>query len=438
MIKKISSRALRPGMYIHGLGRRLGEHPFLLNRFLVRHDSEIRDIVASGITEVYIDTACGADVEPDRATDAARAGAWEREASEAGSESASRDSGGASTGRELEDGLEALGAAMSSPPRLSLEEEFQTAQRVYAETNRIVHEILHDVRLGRQVSVKRTEEVVETLAESILRNPGPLLALSRIKKKDEYTYMHSVSVGTLMMVFCHAAKLGNATVREAGLGGVLHDVGKMTVPNEVLNKEGALTDREFTVIRHHVIAGLALLESTPGITPVAIDIVAEHHERFDGTGYPRNLGGVQISEMGQMAAIVDVYDAITSDRVYHRGVPAAEGVKKIFEWRDSLFNPELVQLLIRSLGIYPTGTVVMLESGRLAVVIEQSDGNLLQPRVRVVHDARKGKFVKPYDLDLARGAARGGPDRIVRYEHPEKWAIDPLAYLMHGPAITSV
>jgi putative nucleotidyltransferase with HDIG domain len=297
-----------------------------------------------------------------------------------------------------------------------------------------VRDILIDVRLGKQVAMERTHVVVTKMAESILRNPGPLLALCRIKQKDEYTFLHSVSVSALLMVFARAAGLDQAHIRDAGVGGLLHDIGKMKIPAEMLNKAGPLSEREVITMREHVAAGVEILQATPGVTRIALQIAAEHHERYDGQGYPMHLKGVGISRIGQMAAIVDVYDAITSDRVYHRGLTPADALKRLFEGAGSHFDPQLVQLLIRTLGIYPTGSLVMLESGRLAIVVEQSGGNLLQPRVRVVYDTRKASFVPPFDVDLARTAGHGGEDRILRHESPQKWSVDPLAYLLEDVA----
>ncbi|MBI4292765.1 MAG: HD-GYP domain-containing protein [Betaproteobacteria bacterium] len=400
-IKKISVRELRPGMYVHDLDCGWMVHPFLRSRFLVSGEKQIQRIIQSGIRELYIDSARGLDAAD------------------------------APTRTEVESALECdvveAGRSAATPPRASVDEEIKRARSVLAEANRAIHTLLQDARLGRRVSVEQTEPVVEKIAESVLRNRGALLSLCAIKTKDEYTYLHSVSVCALMMVLCRAVEMDEKSVREAGLGGLLHDVGKMTTPDAILNKPGRLTDEEFALMREHVVAGREILESTPGITPVALTVAAEHHERFDGSGYPHGLKAQAISPMGQLSAIVDVYDAITSDRVYHKGIPAPAALRKLLEWSRMHFNPDSVHIFIKAVGIYPTGSLVLLESGRLAVVVDQSEGSLLEPRVRVVYDTHKASFVQTYDIDLSRGA--GGAERILGYEPPGKWSIDPLSYL---------
>jgi putative nucleotidyltransferase with HDIG domain len=400
-IKKIAVSELRPGMYVHHLDCGWWEHPFMRGRFPVRDETVVAEIIDSGVREVFIDVEHGDDVATEAPTEQLSTAAPEPE----------------------------VEPAPAFAPRTTVAEEFREARRVHAKANLVIRGMLRDVRLGKQVSIEQVEGVVEGIASSILRNPGPLLTLCRIKKKDEYTFMHSVSVGTLMIAFCRALKFDEAKIREAGVGGLLHDVGKMTIPDDVLNKPGKLTDSEFAVMRNHVVAGREILQGTPGISATALSIAAEHHERYDGTGYPQQLMGEEITPVGQMAAIVDVYDALTSHRVYRKGLPPADVLKRMLQWSRTHFNPDLVQLLIRSIGIYAVGTLVMLESGRLAVVIEQGEGNLLQPKVRVVYDTRRASFVPPYDVDLGRSTGHGGGDRIVGQERPEKWSFDPLTML---------
>jgi putative nucleotidyltransferase with HDIG domain len=322
----------------------------------------------------------------------------------------------------------------SVPDPVRIASEFQEAKRVHMQSCRVVKDMLNDVRLGKQVSMERTHDVVTAIADSILRDPGPLLALCRLKQKDEYTFQHCVSVSALLMVFARAAGYDEAAIREAGVGGLLHDIGKTRIPLDILNKPGALTPVEKQAMHTHVEVGTAILRQTPGVNPVALEIAAQHHERHDGSGYPKGLKAEEISRMGRMAAIVDVYDALTSDRIYHRALTPAEALKFLLERSGTHVDPELVQLLIKTLGIYPTGSLVMLESGRLGIVVEQKSGNLLYPRVRVVYDTRKASFVPPFDVDLARAVGHGGADRIIRHESPLKWSIDPMAYLLEKVA----
>lgn len=415
MIKKIGVAELRLGMFVHDLDCGWMSHPFLRNRFRIDGQPQIHRIVDAGIRDLYIDTSRGFDAAnaPTLAEVDAQA---ERDLSAAVESAQAAKLADAARNRP-------------APQRASLREEFRVARQVHAEANRAVRNILQEARLGRQVSVEQAEPVVERIADSILRNPGPILALCRIKTKDEYTFMHSVGVSALMIAFCRAAGLEEETVREAGLGGLLHDIGKMSTPDAILNKPGKLSDDEFAVMKNHVVEGRRILEATPGLTPTTLNVAAQHHERFDGSGYPLRLKGDDISPIGQMSAIVDVYDAITSDRVYHKGMQAPAALKKILEWTRAHFNPDMVRMFIGTIGIYPTGTLVMLESGRLAVVLDHEVRTPHLPRVRVVYDTVRISRLAPYDVDLAGASKLGGSDRILRHEPPEKWSIDPLSYL---------
>ncbi len=218
-------------------------------------------------------------------------------------------------------------------------------------------------------------------------------------------------------------------IRLAGIGGLLHDAGKMKVPDEILNKPGKYTDEEFAIMKRHPEEGEKILLSIPGIHSVSIDIALHHHERFDGSGYPHRQAGEELSEFARMAAIVDVYDAITSTRCYHRGMPAAEGLRKLWEWSKFHFDPKLVQDFIRTVGIYPVGSLVKLESGRLAVVLEQNENSLLTPCVKAIFSTRSNTYTPPLLIDLARPMGHGGGDRIIGYEDPAKWKIDMAPYL---------
>jgi HD-GYP domain-containing protein (c-di-GMP phosphodiesterase class II) len=413
MLKKVDSSQLRVGMYLHDLECGWMEHPFVRGRFLLSSEDEIRKIHAAGIRIAVIDASRGLD-----ACDApAEAGA----------------AGVAGVPAETESGLaelaELAAAAAPAPVRTSMAEELQRAIKIRRQAAGLVREVMQDARLGKAVQLDRVEPVVESITASILRNPGALLGLLRIKSKDDYTFLHSVSVCTLLVAFCRSRGLDEETTYQAGLGGLLHDTGKALVPDHILNKPGRLTDEEFAVIKRHPRDGYEILMKTPAIGPIPLDITLHHHERRDGSGYPDRLAGDAIGELAQMAAIVDVYDAITADRVYHKGIPAAEALRKILEWSKCHFNPGFAQEFVRCVGIYPVGTLVLLESGRLGVVVEPHETSLLTPKVNVFYNTRSETYIRPETLDLARGLGFGGGDRIVSPELPGKWQVDPLQFM---------
>ncbi|MGZ5000455.1 MAG: HD-GYP domain-containing protein [Methylomonas sp.] len=402
MIKKVKVSDLRPKMYIHDLNCAWMDHPFLRNRFLLESDRDIEKLISHGIRDVYIDTGRGLDV-----ADAPTA---------------------AEVHQDLENQLQDIGQSFKrlAPKRVTLQEELSQAKTVYREANAIVRATLQDCRLGKQVEVERLEPLVSAITESIFRNPDALASLIRIKRADKYTFQHSVAVGTLLISFCRSLEADRSLVEKAGMGGLLHDIGKMKIPLDILNKPGKLSESEFEVMKKHVHYGDLMLKDAKVVSPVASCIAAEHHERYDGSGYPLGTKGDQISQYGQMASIVDVYDALTSNRIYHVGSEPTEVLKKLLEWSDHHFNLNLVHRFIRTIGIYPVGTLVKLESGYLAVVIEQHHEDLLHPLVRAVFNIRTRCYIRPRDFDLSRP---GSSDRIVSFEIPALWRIDPGCHL---------
>jgi HD-GYP domain-containing protein (c-di-GMP phosphodiesterase class II) len=403
MLKKVDSSQLRIGMFIHELDCGWMEHPFVRNRFLLSKDEEIRKILAAGIRGVVIDCGKGLDVDE------------------------------APTLVEARDRTEAeLTAVVRERPvvaRATLGEEMGRAAGIRQQASGLVRSVMQDARLGKAVELDQITPVVEDITDSILRNAGALISLSRIKNKDDYTFLHSVSVCTLLVAFCRSRGMDKETIYQAGVGGLLHDTGKALVPDSILNKPGRLTDDEFAIVKRHPRDGYDLLRTMPGIGPIPLDITLHHHERRDGSGYPDRQDEHGISELAQMAAIVDVYDAITADRCYHKGMSAAEALRKIFEWSKFHFNPALAQEFIRCVGIYPVGTLVRLESGRLGVVTEPHETSLLTPKVNVFFDATRGTRIPTQTIDLSRPVGAGGADRIVGLEAPERWQLDPMQHL---------
>ena len=405
MLKKIPVARLRPGMFIHELCGDWMSHPFWRAQFILKGEGDLRRIVEAGIQHVYIDTARGLDDVEAVAAEEVQA-AVEQEI------------------------VNALSAPQEPIVRVSVREELARAKRIHEQAHKVIRSMMSDVRLGNAVSLDDAEPVVEAITGSVLRNGGALMGLIGIKNKDDYTFLHSVSVCTLMIAFGRSLGLDGDELRQGGIGGLLHDIGKMKVPDEVLNKPGRLTDAEFDLIKKHPGDGHAVLLETPGIGPIPLDITRHHHERLDGRGYPDGLAGDAISTMARMAAIVDVYDAITADRCYHKGMPAAEALRKMWEWSTDHFDQKLLQAFMRCVGIYPVGSLVRLESGRLGVVVEQNEGSLLTPKLRVFFSTRANGYIKPELLDLGRKLGNGGGGRIVSAEAPDKWGVDPQRFLL--------
>jgi len=243
--------------------------------------------------------------------------------------------------------------------------------------------------------------------------------LLRVKEGDDYTFMHSLSVSTMLITFAKTVGIKGDLLNQYGMAGLMHDIGKMKIPLNILNKPGKLSDDEYALIQSHVVEGLDILSKDRSISDIVLKVTAEHHERLDGSGYPNGLTGDQISLAGQMAAIVDVFDAMSSDRIYLSGVPPVVAISKIFKFRDNHFKEDLVNKFINFMGIYPVGTLVKLESNRTAVVIES---NHLRPIIRIVYenDSRKKLMSRPIDLSQGTGLN----DRIIGYEDPARIGLD--------------
>lgn len=399
MIKQIRTDQLKPGMFIHDLNCGWLDHSFMSSTFKVRDQATVDKILELGIRELYIDTVKGADVREARPQTEVNA--------------------------DLERRLQEVAQKpVEKPVVADLKNEAVRARRLHAEANKVVRQVLDDIRFGQKIQIDRVEPLIDSMMESVFRNQNALLPLARLKKLDDYTFEHSVGVSALLIVFGRVMKLPKETIKELALGGLLHDIGKIQIPDSIIDKPGKLTDDEYLLIQSHVSAGTKLLENAPGISDVVRKVVGEHHERIDGSGYPNRLVGKQISLYGQMAAIVDVYDAITSEKVYNHGMPATQALKKLLEWSKHHFDPQLVQAFIRAVGIYPTGSLVRLESNRMGVVIEQNDGKLLEPVVRVFYHAGQQHYVPPEIVDLAKMQ-----DRVASIESYEKWKIDPYQWL---------
>lgn len=403
MLKKIRLDQLKVGMYVHDFNCSWMDHPFLSSRMVISTEERIARIADAGVRELYIDTDKGLDVD-DAPTMEETMAVIEQELL----------------------GIAGQGAGPVS--RIPVAEELARAAQIKDRAHHLVREAMRDVRLGRAVELEQVEPVVQDITASILRNPGALTGLLRIKNKDDYTFLHSVTVCALMVAFCRAHGMDADTIRQAGLGGLLHDIGKALVPDAILNKPGRLNEEEFEIIRRHPRDGHDILMKSGSFGTIPLDITLHHHERVDGSGYPAKLPGERISTLAQMAALVDVYDAITSDRCYHKAIPPAEALRRLYDWSKTEFDPQIVHAFIRCIGIYPIGSLVLLQSGRLAVVIEEHESNLLAPKVKAFFSTKSNTYIPPQEVDLSRPLGHGGGDRILSHESPEKWRVDPMQF----------
>lgn len=271
--------------------------------------------------------------------------------------------------------------------------------------------------MGKAIDAEAAAPLVEEISNSVLRNPGALISLARLKTADDYTYMHSVAVCALMIALARKLGLDEIQTRAAGMAGLLHDLGKAMIPATILNKPGKLTDEEFAIVKTHPSEGHALLLNSPGVNAITKDVCLYHHEKMDGTGYPEALSGEAISLFARMGAVCDVYDAVTSNRPYKAGWDPAESIRRMAEWKGH-FDPAVFQAFVKSLGIYPVGSLIRLESGKLGVVIEQGEKSLLTPKIKVFFSTRSQAYIRPEIIDLTRSA-----EKIAGREEAKKWGI---------------
>jgi len=404
MIKKIKVEQLKPGIFVHDFNCGWLHHPFLRNRVKITTDEEIEKILHHQIREVYIDTDKGLDVDD------------------------------APTKPEVDQEIQTEITKIDEPEmpdraRVALREEIVTAKKLLDEVKKNTQLLMDDVKLGKQLDMRQAETIVEKITESVLNNSAALTSLARIKNKDEYTYLHCIAVSALCISFGEHLRLDDKKIKALGIGGLLHDIGKVRIPIEILNKPGPLSEKEFEIMKQHVMHGDCILRQTGNIEEDSICVTAHHHERLDGTGYPEGLKGDEISPFGQMAAIVDIYDALTSERCYKNPMAPTDALRKLFEWSDNYLNRDLVERFIAHLGIYPVGSVVRLQSGFIGVVVDHGEKGLLYPVVRALYDTRKEKVVSPFDIDLAKRGAEANADEIVSCEAPGKWNLRLERYL---------
>ncbi|HJV95300.1 MAG TPA: HD-GYP domain-containing protein [Albitalea sp.] len=406
MIKKIPVSQLRVGMHIHEFCGSWMDHPFWRSKFTLHAEAELARVVASGVKELWIDTAKGADV--------------------AGG--ASREDVASQVERELE-------FVASMPFELdeaeSSEAALANAAALYRRSVPKIASLFGEARLGHAVDAASCEALVDEISESVLRNPSALISVARLKRADEYTYMHSVAVCALMVSLARQLGMQGEQLKKAGLAGMLHDLGKAMMPLEVLNKPGKLTDAEFDVMKGHPERGHELLVEGGSAGPVVLDVCLHHHEKVDGSGYPHQLAGDQISLFAKMGAVCDVYDAVTSERPYKHGWDPGEALRKMAQWQGH-FEPRIFQAFVKTVGIYPVGSLVRLQSGKLAVVVSQNAQSLLAPKVKAFFSTKSNLRIEPTEIDLA------GPwckDKIAACESPEDWPFKDLNQLWGAPPL---
>lgn len=401
MHKRIGIDELRPGMLVEKLDRSWLDTPFFRHKMTITSSDQIAQLKACGVRTLVV------NIEEEHTP---------REPIQAAPDITS-------------DPVFTTPAAASAPSSVTLEEELPNARQTYLAAKTIVQNAMHDTRLSRAINMDEVNRVVSDMSDSILRNPDALTSLTRLKKFDEYTFYHSVNTSILAMSLGRHLEFDRTTLHQIGVGSLLHDIGKTKIPPEILNKPGRFKPDEMEIMKQHVLRGVEILSTTTGLGDSYLRPALEHHERVDGTGYPHRRVRSELSQFGLIAAVVDIYDAMTSDRCYHKGQAAHEALQ--FLYRLSLeghLDAALVQRFIHVVGLYPVGSIVELNTGETGIVKEVHHHAPLAPVVLLVKSTGNTLLSHPKELDLVAQIEK--PHRQITTILESKQAgIDPTDYL---------
>lgn len=380
---KLHVYELRVGMFVSKLEIPWQESPFLFEGFDLKTQADIK-AVQDVCDYVYIDPA------------------WQKQVHGA---AVTRDS--------------------SPEKKLDYNQAFAKSQQVYQQTSVLVKSLMDDVRFGNTLNTEGAKAAVADCVDRIIENPDAMLLLTQLKNQDEYTSQHSLNVCLLAIMLGRYQKKSVEELNDLGICGLLHDMGKMKVPIEILNKPGKFTDDEMQVMKKHTTWGRDIVMSARGVFPGAVDVVYGHHEHLDGGGYPRGIKGSGITRYTRIVAIVDAYDAITSNRVYQKGRLHLEAVNILTKARNSHFDSHFVIQFIDCMGIYPVGNLVEMSNGEVGVVIEKNSKNKTRPKVLLLLDAQKQPQQNRI-IDMATDAKdqAGENYRIYKVLHSDDYGID--------------
>ena len=363
----ISVHELRLGMYVSRLDRDWLESPFMMQGFLLETQEDI-DVVASICEEVYID--------PQR-----------------------RDRGASDASSSVGTATQAFNPEPAY--HTSFSDEHNVVTPAFERARSHVKDIFRGLRLSQEIDVSVAQSTVDDCVESVLRNPDALMWLSRIRSESEYTAEHSLNVCVLAVTFGRHLGMSPVELKNLGICALLHDVGKMRVPEEILNKPDPFTDRELSLMRSHTVHGRNLLMSTPNLFEGAIDVAYSHHERLDGKGYPRKISAEKITRYTRIVSIVDAYDAMTADRCYSNAMSSTDALRIIYNLRGTQFDEDLVIRFIESVGLYPPGTIVELHNGLIGIVLTTRPEKRHLPDVKLLLNASHEALEVEEIIDLS-------------------------------------
>lgn len=407
MHKRISIDQLRIGMKVEKLDRSWLATPFLRNKFTITSAQQIEQLSASGVQQLDVEF----EIEIEETVQVVGSCQPPLVASDAVPQPATSP------------------IIKSEPSPTTFSEELHVAKQVYSAAKGVIQQAMEDVRMGDALNMEAVQHVVESMADSILRNPDALTSLSRLKLFDEYTFYHSVNTSLLAISLGRDLGYDRTQLLQLGTGMLLHDIGKTQIPLDLLNKPGRFEAHEFELMKQHVMRGADLLSATTGLSDEFLRPTLEHHERVNGTGYPCQHCRADLSEFGLIAAVVDIYDAVTSDRCYHKGKSPHETLQLLYQLgSQGHVDSIMVQRFVQIVGVYPVGSCVAFNTGEAAIVTQVNHHSPLKPHVLIVTDRTGIRRTRPLGLDLA--AQSGQLDRVIKATlDPSTMGIDPHSYL---------
>jgi putative nucleotidyltransferase with HDIG domain len=399
--RQIDVDGLRIGMYVSQLDRPWLETPFLFQGFCIRSNNEI-DELRQHCDYVQIDL---------EQSITAISGNQKRKPPGQSKSLTSDSESGRKLGfwqrllqlfrRKQRETIDTRGPGEYYEDTVSVADELVVARTLHTGSLQQLMSVLEEVRRGATVRMPDLEIVVDGMVDSVLRNSTAMALLIRMQETDDYTHAHSLATAMWALVFGRHLGLDRDSLRTIGLGGLLLDVGKTKLPAELLKKPGALTDIERMHVQNHVGLGLEIIRKADGVDSRVLDMVATHHERYDGSGYPRGLTGNQIPVFGRIGGIVDSYAAMSTDRPYAEAMSSYDSMREFKSLSDTGFQAELVEQFIQAIGIFPAGTLVELNTGEVGVVLKEHRTSRLRPEVAIILDAEKQSLddFRVVDLD---------------------------------------
>ncbi|MDH5393291.1 MAG: HD-GYP domain-containing protein [Gammaproteobacteria bacterium] len=408
MLKEIQVTELRVGMFLHDLDQEPALFPGIKTNTSINNNILLQNIIKTGVSKVTIDTGKGFDIiEP-------------------GLKSLKHKIAFNIPGKtQTTDSKTPLPALKPS----SIKQELSTAKTIKHQATDAIDAAFYAAKMGRSINISSIRNSVKQMAESIIRNQDALLTLGQIRHKNTYTFDHAINTCILALTFGKWKELDYGALINLGTAALLHDIGETKLDDSLVSHKGKLSESQFVQLKNHVEYSVELLSASSRINPQVIKLVQQHHERFDGSGYPHGLKGNEIEPLAQILGLTDLYDSMTAETSFSNARAPTLVLKQLMESSDELFDSLIIKQFIKCIGIYPVGSLVKLSNGCIAIVHEISEQNSLQPKVKMIYNARREYFIHPLEINLAELAENAHQLSITGYVNPNHLHINLAAFI---------